>query len=101
MTFGSFRGCLKLDNITKKLKNSIRILRKCSPRYAEKDHQQLVELRSQRDALQEKLANGDRAQVDREQIQGRAQVHQEERSVVPEEGKVLTEGGVLEKGIDF
>jgi len=70
-------------------------------RYAEKDHQQLVELRSQRDALQEKLANGDRAQVDREQIQGRAQVHQEERSVVPEEGKVLTEGEVLEEGIDF
>jgi len=61
-------------------------------RYAEKDHQQLVELRSQRDALQEKLANGDRAQVDGEQIQVRAQVHQEERSVVPEEVKVLTEG---------
>jgi len=67
-------------------------------RYAEKDHQQLVELRSQRDALREKLAklaNGGRAQVDREQVQDRAQVHQEERSVVPEEGKVLTEGGVL------
>merc|ERR1719209_1278644 len=61
-------------------------------RYAEKDHQQLVELRSQRDALQEKLANGDRAQVDGEQIQVRAQVDQEERSIVPEEIKVLTEG---------
>ena len=72
--------------------------RKCPSRYAEKDHQQLVELRSQRDALREKLAklaNGGRAQVDREQVQDRAQVHQEERSVVPEEGKVLTEGGVL------
>ena len=62
------------------------------PHVREKDHQQLVELRSQRDALQEKLANGDRAQVDGEQIQVRAQVHQEERSVVPEEVKVLTEG---------
>ena len=69
-----------------------RILRKCSPRYAEKDHQQLVELRSQRDALQEKLVSGDRAQVDGEQIQVRAQVYQEERSIVPEEVKVLTEG---------
>ena len=66
--------------------------RKCPSRYAEKDHQQLVELRSQRDALQEKLVSGDRAQVDGEQIQVRAQVYQEERSIVPEEVKVLTEG---------
>jgi len=53
-------------------------------RYAEKDHKHLVELRSRRDALQKKLADGDQAQVDGEQAQ--AQVHQEETSAVLEEG---------------
>merc|ERR1719209_529964 len=55
-------------------------------RYAEKDHKHLVELRSQRDALEKKLAHGDQAQVDGEQIQVQAQVHQEESSAVLEEG---------------
>jgi len=53
-------------------------------RYAEKDHKHLVELRSRRDALQKKLADGDQAQVDGEQAQ--VQVHQEETSAVLEEG---------------
>ena len=63
-----------------------RISSSWSPRYAEKDHKHLVELRSQRDALQKKLANGDQAQVDGEQIQVQAQVHQEETCAVLEEG---------------
>ena len=63
-----------------------RISSSWSPRYAEKDHKHLVELRSQRDALQKKLANGDQAQVYGEQIQVQAQVHQEETFPVLEEG---------------
>ena len=63
-----------------------RISSSWSPRYAEKDHKHLVELRSQRDALQKKLANGDQAQVDGEQIEVLAQVHQEETYAVLEEG---------------
>jgi len=96
--------CVAQHLVCAKCRPSLRVCGECRApyqqalsrhRYAEKDHQQLVELRSQRDALREKLAKGDRASVDCEQLQVRAQVHQEERSVVPEEGKVLTEGGVL------
>ena len=63
-----------------------RISRTWSPRYAEKDHKHLVELRSRRDALQKKLADRDQAQVDGEQVQVQAEVHQEETSAVLEEG---------------
>ena len=45
-----------------------------------------MELRSQRDALLKKLANGDQARVDGEQIQVQATVHQEETFPVLEEG---------------
>ena len=82
MTFGSFIAVLNLTILS----CNRRISSSWSPRYAEKDHKHLVELRSQRDALQKKLASGDRAQVDGEQIQVQAQVHQEETCAVLEEG---------------
>ena len=82
MTFGSFIAVLNLTILSCNRRKSSN----WSPRYAEKDHKHLVELRSQRDALQKKLANGDQAQVDGEQVQVQAQVHQEETYAVLEEG---------------
>ena len=54
----------------------------CYTRYAEKDHQQLVEMRRQRDEVQQKLAKGHQAYVDGEP----AENYQEGMSLVLEEG---------------
>ena len=54
----------------------------CYLRWAEKDHQQLVEMRRQRDELQQKLAKGHQAYVDGEP----AENYQEGMSLVLEEG---------------